>query len=324
MNQLEAMQIYLRVAELSSFTDAADSLGLPKANVSTAVQQLESFLGTRLLHRTTRRVQMTHDGQAFYERGKDLLADFDELKTLFHNTQHQLRGRLRVDMPTVIARDLVLPHLPDFLREHPELEIELSSTDRRVDVVREGFDCVLRVGNLVDSTLIARPIGEYELINCASPAYLARYGTPESLSDLANHKLVHYLPTLGGKPSGFEYCEPFENRESLEQGDPLGHRKIIGDKSTEKTMAMPGALTVNNTDAYTGACLAGLGIIQSPEPGMRDYIAAGQLVEILPDYRPAPMPVSLVYANRRHLPKRVQVFMAWLTDIVQPRLVTTT
>lgn len=305
MNQLEAMQIYLRVAELSSFTDAADSLGLPKANVSTAVQQLESFLGTRLLHRTTRRVQMTHDGHAFYERGKDLLADFDELKTLFHSTQNQLRGRLRVDMPTSIARDLVLPNLPTFLREHPELEIELSSTDRRVDIVREGFDCVLRVGSLVDSTLIARPIGEYQLINCASPSYLARYGTPTSLSDLATHQLVNYVPTLGGKSSGFEY------------------RETMGDKSIEKTITMQGALTVNNTDAYTSACLAGLGIIQSPEPPMREHIAAGRLVEILPEYRPAPMPVSLVYANRRHLPKRTQVFMTWLTDLVKPRLITT-
>lgn len=304
MNQLEAMQIYLRVAELSSFTDAADSLGLPKANVSTAVQQLESFLGTRLLHRTTRRVQMTHDGQAFYERGKDLLADFDELKTLFNSKQNQLRGRLRVDMPTSIARDVVIPNLPAFLHEHPELEIELSSTDRRVDIVREGFDCILRVGNLVDSSLIARNIGEYQLINCASPDYLARFGMPKSLTDLENHQLVHYMPALGGKPGGFEYREI-----TNEKSEPI-----------EKTIAMQSVLTVNNTDAYTGACLAGLGIIQSPEPGMRDYIEAGRLVEILPDYRPAPMPVSLVYANRRHLPKRAQVFMAWLTELVKSRL----
>jgi DNA-binding transcriptional LysR family regulator len=304
MNQLEVMQIYLRVAELSSFTEAADSLGLAKANVSMAVQQLESFLGTRLLHRTTRRVQMTHDGLAFYERGKDLLADFDELKTLFSSKQNQLSGRLRVDMPTVLARDLVIPKLPEFLREHPQLEIELSSTDRRVDIVREGFDCVLRVGSLVDSSLIARNIGEYQLINCASPDYLARFGTPQSLIDLENHHLIHYVPTLGGRSTGFEYCENAGEKSA----------------SIEKSIAMQGVLTVNNVDAYTGACLAGMGIIQSPEPGMRDYIAAGQLVEILPNYRPAPMPVSLIYANRRHLPKRVQVFMAWLTELVKPRL----
>lgn len=300
MNQLEAIQVYLRVAELASFTEAAGSLGLAKANVSSAVQQLESMLGTRLLHRTTRRVQMTHDGQAFYERSKDLLADFDELKTLFNNQQNQLRGRLRVDMPTAMARGLVIPALPNFLREHPHLEIELSSTDRRVDVVREGFDCVVRVGTLLDSSLVARPIGEYQLINCVSPSYIATYGIPQSLEDLAQHKLVHYVSVLGGKSYGFEYVDELT--------------------STTKYIEMEGALIVNNADAYLSACLAGLGIIQLPENGAtaRPYIESGQLVEVLPQYRSAPMPVSLLYANRRHLPKRVQAFMNWMIEILKP------
>lgn len=300
MNQLEAIQVYLRVAELASFTEAADSLGLAKANVSSAVQQLEAMLGTRLLHRTTRRVQMTHDGQAFYERSKDLLADFDELKTLFNNQQNQLRGRLRVDMPTAMARGLVIPALPNFLREHPHLEIELSSTDRRVDVVREGFDCVVRVGTLLDSSLVARPIGEYQLINCVSPSYIATYGIPQSLDDLAQHKLVHYVSVLGGKSYGFEYVDELT--------------------STTKYIEMEGALIVNNADAYLSACLAGLGIIQLPENGAtaRPYIESGQLVEVLPQYRSAPMPVSLLYANRRHLPKRVQAFMNWMIEILKP------
>ena len=300
MNQLEAIQVYLRVAELASFTEAADSLGLAKANVSNAVQQLEAMLGTRLLHRTTRRVQMTHDGQAFYERSKDLLADFDELKTLFNSQQNQLRGRLRVDMPTAMARDLVIPALPEFLREHPQLEIELSSTDRRVDIVREGFDCVVRVGTLHDSSLVARPIGEYQLLNCVSPSYIETYGIPTSLDDLANHKLVHYVSVLGGKSDGFEYVDELT--------------------STTKYIPMEGAIIVNNADSYLGACLAGLGIIQVPEYGATatPYIANGRLIEILPAYRAAPMPVSMLYANRRHLPKRVQAFMNWMIELVKP------
>lgn len=300
MNQLDAMRVYLRVAELASFTEAADSLGLAKANVSSAVQQLEAMLGTRLLHRTTRRVQMTHDGQAFYERSKDLLADFDELNTLFNSQQRQLRGRLRVDMPTAMARDLVIPALPQFLREHQQLEIELSSTDRRVDIVREGFDCVVRVGALHDSSLVARPIGEYQLINCVSPSYISTYGLPKSLDDLANHKLVHYVSVLGGKSDGFEYVDQAT--------------------STQKYIAMEGALIVNNADAYLGACLAGLGIIQVPEYGAtaRCYIENGALIEILPSFRAAPMPVSMLYANRRHLPKRVQVFMHWMIELIKP------
>lgn len=302
MNSLDAIQIYLRVAELGSFTEAANSLGLAKAKVSGAVQQLEVLLGTRLLHRTTRRVQMTHDGQAFYERSKDLLADFDELKTLFSNEKNQLRGRLRVDMPTAMARGLVIPALPTFLQEHPLLEIELSSTDRRVDLVREGFDCVVRVGTLQDSSLVARQIGEYQLINCASRAYIEAHGMPHTLEDLAHHKLVHYVSVLGGKSNGFEYVDPIT--------------------SVTQYIDMQGSVIVNNAEAYLSACLAGLGIIQVPENGAtaKPYLDSGELVEVLPEYRSAPMPVSLIYANRRHLPKRVQAFMNWMIEILKPSL----
>lgn len=301
MNQLDSMQIFVRVAELSSFTAAAESLGLPKATVSLAVQQLENLYGTRLLHRTTRSVQMTQDGQVVLERSKDLLADIAELQALFRKEPSAVSGRLRVDMPIAIARDLVIPNLADFLHQHPGLELELSSTDRRVDLVREGFDCVLRVGGLLDSSLIARPVGQYRMINCASPAYIAKYGLPTCLADLENHCLVHYLADFGGRDPGFEYVAPEE-------------------PGTVHHVSMGGVLTVNNSEAYTAACLAGLGIVQSPEPGMRGYLAEGKLVELLPSYRPAPMPISLIYANRRHLPQRVQVFMGWITRLLQPRL----
>lgn len=299
MDQLERLRIYVRVAEMASFTQAAESLGLPKASVSTAVQQLETQTGTRLLHRTTRRVQMTHDGLAFYERSKDLLADAEELQAMFRQGGTVLQGRLRVDLPLGVARSIVMPRLPEFLQAHPELSLEFSSTDRRVDLVREGFDCVLRVGPLSDSSLVARPLGHYRLINCASPAYLARFGTPQSIADLAAHRLVHYVPTLGAKSAGFEYVD--------EAG---GHCAV----------AMAGAVTVNNSDAYQAACLAGLGIIQAPEPGVRPLIEQGLLQEVLPRYRAASMPVSLLIGNRRHLPQRVQRFMAWLTEIMGPHL----
>ncbi|MFC6632283.1 LysR family transcriptional regulator [Microbulbifer taiwanensis] len=302
MKLLESMQIYLRVAEQGSFTAAADGLGLSRASVSSAIQQLESLLGTRLLHRTTRSVQMTQDGQVFYERCQDLLADMDELQNLFREDISELHGRLRVDMPLPIARDVVIPRLPEFLRQHPGLEVELSSTDRFVDVVREGFDCVLRVGTLEDSSLIARPLGYYRMVSCASTEYLAEHGTPKSLDDLVEHRLVHYVLTLGSRPAGFEYVDPERPEEEL-------------------SLPMRGAVTVNNTEAYLEACIAGLGIIQVPEAGVHPYLQSGELEEILPEYRPAPMPVSLLYANRRHLPKRVQVFMAWMAEIMKPRLI---
>lgn len=298
MKTIEGLQIFVRVAELSSFTQAAEQLALPKARVSTVVQQLEGQLGTRLLHRTTRKVQLTQDGQAFYERCKDLLADVDELQGMFQQGVQSLRGRLRVDMPTLIARDQVIPRLPEFLAAHPQLSIELSSTDRRVDVVREGFDCVLRVGELVDAGLVARPVGELQQINCASPAYLARHGTPETLDDLASHRLVHYVPTLGAKPRGWEYVHDGRTR----------------------SLAMPGALIVNSTEAYQAACVAGLGLVQAPAAGLASWVARGLLVEVMPQHRAPSLPVTLLYANRRNLPQRVQVFMAWLVQTLAPYL----
>jgi DNA-binding transcriptional LysR family regulator len=290
MNRLEAMQVFVRVAELGSFTRAADSLGQPKASASTAVQELESALGTRLLHRTTRKVELTQDGRAFYERCKDLLADMDELQAMFQQAPQSLRGRLRVDMPGGAARKLVIPRLPQFLQAHPQLELEVSSTDRFVDLVREGFDCVLRVGSLADSSLIARELGRFRIVNCASPAYLQRRGMPRSLDDLADHHLVHYVTTLGARSTGWEYFD--------------------GERTASLPMAGP--VTVNNGEAYEAACLAGLGIIQVPEEG--------RLVEVLPRYRAESMPVSIVYAHRRNLSKRVQVFMHWLAETLAPYL----
>lgn len=300
MDRLDAMRAFVRVAELASFTQAAVHLGVPKATISLAVQRLESELQVRLLHRTTRKVQMTQDGQAFYERCKDLLADMDELHGMFLSGDADLVGRLRVDMPIGVARNVLVPALPGFLSRHPRLEIELSSTDRRVDVVREGFDCVLRVGTLADSSLVARPLGRYRLVNCASPAYLRQFGTPSSLEDLAAHRLIHYVPTLGARSAGFEYVDP---------------------SGVEAAVAMPGSLTVNNSDAYLTACLAGLGIIQVPDAAVRTHLADGSLKDLLPQWRAAPMPVTLLYPSRRQLPRRVQVFMDWIAETLRPYLI---
>ena len=296
MNLLNGMRIFTRVAELSSFTQAATDLGLPKAQVSTAVQQLENTVGTRLLHRTTRSVVLTQDGQAFYQRSKDALADMDELQSMFQLPASQtLSGRIRIDMSTILARCAVLPRLHELLAAHPQLEIELSSTERRVDLVSEGFDCVVRAGKVTDPGLVARPICNMPMVNCASPDYLARHGTPHSLDDLAHHHLVHYTATLGAKSVGFEYTD----------GD------------TDCVLAMQGPVTVNNAEAYQAACLAGLGLIQAPLPGARELLAQGRLVAVLPQHTARPMPLSLVYANRRNLPARVRVVMDWLSQVME-------
>ncbi|WP_058910483.1 LysR family transcriptional regulator [Entomohabitans teleogrylli] len=295
MDKIHAMQLFVRVAELGSFTRAAETLNLPKGSVSRQIQALESALGTRLLQRTTRQVRLTQDGMVYYERCRDVLANVDELDNLFQHDPASISGRLRVDMPVGMARNLVMPHLPAFLQQYPGIELELSSSDRLVDVIQEGFDCVVRVGALKDSGLVARPLGELTMVNCASPDYLARFGYPQTLDDLASHAVVRYAPSFGSRPQGFEVWQ---------------HDQILWVKTG-------GILTVNSTETYQAACLAGLGIIQVPRVGVRDALRQGTLVEILPGYRPAAMPVSLLYPHRRNLSRRVRVFMEWLTGIMK-------
>jgi DNA-binding transcriptional LysR family regulator len=293
----ELLLVFTRVAELSSFTQAADSLGLPKASVSKSVKQLEEAMGTQLLRRNTRRVVMTHDGQACYERCKDVLASFDDLQAMFRQGQ-ALRGRLRVDMSLGMARRVVLPRLPEFLALHPALEIELSSTDRRVDLVADGFDCVVRTGVIDTSDLVARPLGVLVQHNLASPAYLAAHGVPQTLDDLAQHRLVHYATQLGVRSAGFE----------VEEGGSV------------RRIAMAGSVTVNNSEAYGAACLAGLGLVQAPTLALAPHLDAGRLVEVLPQWRAPALPVTLLYAHRRQLPARLRAFMDWLAEVLAPSM----
>lgn len=295
MDKIHAMQLFIRVAELESFSRAADTLGLPKGSVSRQIQALENLSGTQLLHRTTRRVSLTQDGMVYYERAKDLLANLDELDGLFQHDPASISGRLRVDMPVGVARNLIIPKLPAFLQQYPGIELELSSSDRLVDVVREGFDCVVRVGTLKDSGLIARPLGKLSIVNCASPDYLTRFGYPQNLDDLASHAVIHYSVNLGTRPQGFEFFN----------GD------------TTHWIKTGGILTVNSTETYQAACLAGLGIIQVPRVGVREALRAKKLIEILPQYRAEAMPVSLIYPHRRNLSRRVHLFMEWLTELMK-------
>lgn len=295
MDRFETMKVYIRVSELASFSKAAESLGLPKATVSTAVQQLEAHLGTRLLHRTTRQVQMTQDGQMYFERCKDLLSDMEELESLFKKDARSISGRLRVDMPQGVAKNIVLPQLGKFLKQYPGIEVELSSTDRRVDLIAEGFDCVIRVGNLVDSGLIARSLGKLAIINCVSPAYIKEFGEPKTVADLEKHYLVHYSTALGAKPEGFEYFD----------GDSF------------RSVQMKGRITVNNSDAYTAACLAGFGIVQVPAIGMKNNLENKAIIQVLPNLKAEAMPVSIIYPHRRNISKRVQVFMDWIAEIMK-------
>ncbi|WP_024549673.1 LysR family transcriptional regulator [Siccibacter turicensis] len=298
MKNLEPLIVFARVAEMKSFTQAAESLGIQKGRASIVVRELEHEVGATLLHRTTRTVQLTEDGRMFYSRARDLLAEADELKLMFSSGGMSLRGRLRVDMPAVLAQSVVIPALPQLLNAHPEFELELSSTDRRVDLVQEGFDCVVRLGPIVDETLIARPLGQLRMINAASSDYLKRFGVPRTIDDLLHqgHRMVHYIRNFGAKPDGWEYPS----------GD--GYRSLI----------LPGTMTVNSVPAYHEAGLAGLGLIQGGYLTLLPHIKRGTLVEVLPDLRPRPLDASFVVAHRRNLSQRVRSFMTWTEGVLKP------
>ena len=300
MKNLEALAIFVRIAEMGSFTRAADSLGIQKGRASNVVRELEAQMGVRLLHRSTRTVQLTEDGRSFHARARTLLADAEELGAMFASSVAPPGGRLRIDLPTEFARATVLPALPAFMQRYPGIELELSSTDRRVDLVQEGMDCVLRVGAIVDDTLVARRLGAVRMVNAASPAYLARHGVPHTLADLLaqGHRMVHYTPTLGSAPAGWEY--------------PTGQ--------THALLALPGSLSVNNVQTCHGAGLAGLGLIQAGLWSLKPLLLSGELIEILPDLRPQSLPVSIVVAHRHNLSRRVRVFVEWLETILMPYL----
>jgi DNA-binding transcriptional LysR family regulator len=295
--QLDAIRIFVRVAELGSFTRASQHLGLSKARASIRVRELEAELGCRLLLRSTRAVHLTEDGQQFLPRAKRLVQDADELASLFQAPSN-LRGRVRLDLPIRFARDHIIPRLPEFIAAHPKLELLVSTTDRRVDVVAEGFDCVLRVGVLPDSELVVRRLGALSMVNCASPAYLRKYGIPQSIEDLDRHWMIDYSPSLGGAPPVFEYRD--------------------GDGYSERPMQS--LITVNGTDAYQTACVAGLGIIQVPRIGTRASLASGELVQVLPGLECAPMPISLVQGHASRVREPVRALQNWLAQIVASKL----
>ena len=296
---LHELRVFATVAELASFSRAADQLGLAKGRVSTSVQQLEAQVGTRLLQRTTRSVRLTPDGERFLDRCKELLTEAEQLEAMFRPAATGLTGRLRIDLPNRIARDLVLPRLPEFLAAHPLLEVGISTTDRLVDLVHEGFDLVLRVGALADSELVARPLGVLTMRNVASPAYLRAHGTPRTLADLAQHRVVHYMPSLNAQGAAWDYIDA---------------------SGQHRTLPMRAHVTVNGTEAYQAAALAGLGLIQAPALGTDALVASGELVDVLPAFRAPAMPVSLMLPNRRQLAPRVQAVMTWLTHVVSPVL----
>lgn len=294
MDRFDTFRIFARVAESASFTKAADGLRLPRSTVSTAVQELEARIGARLLNRTTRSVSLTEDGKAFYERCMSLLGDLDEAETLFRQSTAP-SGKLRIDVPGRIGRLIIAPALPDFFERYPDVEIEMGVADRPVDLVQEGVDCVIRVGTLSDSGLIARHISNLDVITCASPSYIARHGAPNRPSELGKHWAIGYASPASGR------IEPWE---CMQDGRP-------------QAITMRSRVTVSNAEAYIACCIAGLGLIQIPAYDVRDLVAQGHLRRVLARYHAAPMPISVLYPHRRQLSRRLQAFVDWVVPLLR-------
>ncbi|NTS32820.1 LysR family transcriptional regulator [Phyllobacterium sp. BT25] len=291
MDRFRDMQIFVRIVERRSFTNAADDLHIPRATVTNAIQRLEERLGTRLLDRTTRQVNPTLDGEAYYDRCLRLLADMEEAEASFRDSAP--KGLLRVNLQGTLARHFVIPALPDFLNRYAALELSIGEGDRLVDLVQEGVDCVLRAGELQDSTMVGRKIAEMQQVTCASPAYFARHGEPRSLDDLAGHLAVNYVSSGTGKPFPLEFST---------------HTGL-------RLVNLPGPVSVTGADIYAASAIAGLGLIQVPRYRIANELAEGSLRVVLPGSPPPPMIVSVLYPQNRQLSSRVRVFADWLTEI---------
>lgn len=300
MDRIERYRVFVQVAEMGSFIKAAHALEVPRASVSAAIQQLEAQVGTRLLHRTTRQVRLTADGTQLLERVRPLLADVEEIDLLFHASQRQVSGQLRIDVPSRIARRLIAPSLPALLRRHPRLHLILGSSDRAVDLVQEGVDCAVRVGALQDSSLVVRPLGMIALINCASPDYLQERGVPERPEDLGvGHWMVGYASPTTGRELPWEY---------------------LSDDGVAHVVNVPSQVVTNNAEGYIACCRAGLGLIQIPRFDVQHLLDVGELVEVMPVYRAASMPVSLLYPHRRQRSRRLAVFLDWFEELMRGHL----
>lgn len=300
MDKFKAIEVFVRVVDLGSFTKAADTLGTPKATVSTLLQELESQLGVRLLNRTTRRVGLTADGAAYYERCVRVLDDLREADAAVSARHGQPEGRLKVDMPTSLARLLMHKHIPQLLARYPGLQLELGCSDRLINVVSEGVDCVLRVGELRDPTLVARRVGELRMVTVAAPSYLALHGEPRHPQELmqAPHRCVHYF-VASGKHGPFDF-----------------------QRDDKKLSIMPpGSLAVNDSNAYWDACAAGMGIGQLPEPVLKAPGHEGLLVPVLTEWCAGVLPVHVVFPSNRHLSTRVQAFVEWAATLFSPERV---
>jgi DNA-binding transcriptional LysR family regulator len=295
MDRLGTLELFVRIVDRGSFTAAAADCGVSRPVATAAIKALEERLGTRLLQRTTRHVQPTLEGEAYYRRCLAILADLEDAD---RTASGAVAGLVRVDLAGHLARTIILPELPAFLARHPSLTVHLSEGERFVDLVREGVDCVIRAGTLTESDMVARRIGTMDEVTVASPRYLAEHGIPATPDDLDGHFMVGFVSSRSGRAIPLEFTRDGQVVE----------------------VALPARLLVSGADTSAAAARLGLGLVQAPRYRFAEDLASGALVEVLADYPPTPTPLSVLYPSNRQLSPRVRVFIDWVVKTVGPKL----
>jgi LysR family transcriptional regulator, regulator for bpeEF and oprC len=293
MNKLQAMQLFVRVVETGGMSRAADSLGIPKATATSLIQQLEAALGVKLLNRTTRTVSVTTDGAAYYPRCVSILADVQETEESLAQHRGAPSGRLRVDAPTLMTRLVVVPALPEFFKRYPDIDLQLSSGEQRADLIEEGIDCAVWSGELEDSTLVARRVGQLYFGTCAAPAYLAAKGPPHHPYDLIAHRCINHFARHSGKVPEWTFAKD----------------------DAHLSIPLRGFIALDDENSYVAAAEAGLGIAQIPAFVLKEALERGSLELVLGDWFAEPMPLSVVYPQNRHLSNKVRVFVDWIAEL---------
>jgi len=309
MDQLLALRVFVRIAESGAFSKAADSMNIPRPTVTKLVQDLERHLGTKLLQRTTRRVNVTPEGAAYYERATRLIGDLDEMDTSAARARAQPRGRIRVDIGSVLANMILIPALPSFRARYPELHVDLGVSDRPIDLIGEGVDCVLRGGELADTSLVARRIADLDWVTCASPLYLNARGIPkhpselvprdpgpQDMSQVQGHAIVVYFSSLTGKAFPLEFHKGGE--QVLVQGQVV--------------------VAVNESTAHLSALLTGVGLGQAFKFMVVPHLESGRLRTVLDDWTRPRHPLHVVYPSNRHLSAKVRLFVDWVAGVFAP------
>lgn len=295
MHSLQQLFAFAETAKYRSFAKAAHAMGCAPSTLAKSVMRLERSLGVKLFHRTTRQVTLTPDGEQLYARCQRVLAEVEDLQAAAAGSRDEVGGSLRIDMPTSFGRRFVVPLLAQLALKHPALQFDLRLSDAQIDIVREGVDLTIRIGEMQDSGLVARRVYSQTLKLCASPSHIERHGRPRSLADLASHPAVAFRMPGTGRDRPWQF---------LRNGTPI-------------TQPVHGRVRVGDGEAMVAAAVGGMGLIQVPDYIAQDALDRGDLVEVLPSLRPAPMPISAVYPTQRLLPPRVRVVLGALSGLAK-------